>query len=587
MNHFLFFGLVLVAVAVCRGDETADDSLLAQINGGQLAKTFEVEVVDDGGQPIAGVTVTPWALRSSQGHGRWSDKGDAPSGMNPQASTTDQHGAAKVRYPFYNDAAEQTRTFSVSLSVLHPKFASDHSIHIDVPLTDGKPYRITMRRAASVAFIPQCETEAVSIEQFFLVSSDPSNSERYPSMVRHADRLEFKTLRPGPFRGMLVRRVDGEAVEFSDPIELDLKPGPNDAITVAMHPAISIRGRLGDEVPRPVVAGRVSAITLNREYPLPNFDWAQWAPVDKHGDFVLTGLPRSEALQVIALCDHFIASNGSDPNVKSVTPERSDPLGGLKAMVEIGKHFAKPAYSPSTRPQVFAPDAPQPITIRMAPLVRCEVSVVDQDGKPLGNIFVGGNPNVFWWNWGSQIYGQLMSSAEALTEIAVDDEPWYSDSDRGYDIPFFEHTDNNGVATIYLPPGNDFLFAYAHEQDFQLPVLLGRRERRVNVVAGETLILKLQLEPTGSEKLGEYDKLAGVVFGCSTREGKQICALPEVREKMDEFARRLYEAENPRDPAVLAEAFTVVAEAFDRAGDLIEADKWRAKAEAEQAKLKR
>ena len=97
--------------------------------------------------------------------------------------------------------------------------------------------------------------------------------------------------------------------------------------------------------------------------------------------------------------------------------------------------------------------------------------------------------------------------------------------------------------------------------------------------------MTLQLEPTGTETLGEYEKLAGVVFGCSTREGKQICALPEVRQKMDEFSRRLREADNPRDPAVLAEAFAVLADAFDRAGDLQEAAKWRAKADAEKGKL--
>jgi hypothetical protein len=589
MSRYLFLGISLCVVAVSFGDHVADDALLALHNGGQLVKIFDVEVVDAGGKPIAGVSVTPWALRSSQGHGRWRDDKEERSGMNPKASITDEQGAAKVRYPFYRDVKEQTRTFSVSLVVRHPEFATDYSIDVDVPIVDDKPHVITMLRAASITFIPQSEADNVSIDQFYLVSSDPSDSSQYPTMVRHADRLEFKPLSPGPFRGMLVRLLNDQAVEFSDPIELDLKSGSNDAISVAMHPAVSIRGRLGDEVPRPVVAGRVSAIASPRPRPLPNFDWTQWAPVDESGDFVLSGLPRSESLQVIALCDHFIARNGNDPNAKPTTSDRSDPLDGLKTMVEIAKHFTAPSIPPSTRPQVFAPDAPQPITIRMAPLVRCEIKVVNPDGKPLRNIFVGGNPNVYWWDWGSQIYGdQLMRSTEWLTGKAkVEEEPWDSDSVRGYDMPFFEHSDDKGHATLYLPPGKQELFAHAKDNGFQLPIFMGGRDRRVTVVAGETLKVTLQLEPTGSEKLGEYDKLAGVVFGCSTREGKQICALPTVREKMDDFARRLREADNPRDPAVLAEAFTVVAEAFDRAGDLLEADKWRAKADAEKAKLQR
>jgi hypothetical protein len=178
----------------------------------------------------------------------------------------------------------------------------------------------------------------------------------------------------------------------------------------------------------------------------------------------------------------------------------------------------------------------------------------------------------------------LDPSTEWLTGKA-EEEPWDSDSVRGYDKPYYEHSDDKGHATLYLPPGNQQLFAHTKDSGFQLPIFMGRRDRRVAVEAGETLTVTLQLEPTGNEKLGEYDKLAGVVFGCSTREGKQICALPVVRAKMDDFARRLREADSPRDPAVLAEAFTVVAEAFDRAGDPLEADKWRAKADAEKAKL--
>ncbi|MGB7344398.1 MAG: hypothetical protein WBD20_09310, partial [Pirellulaceae bacterium] len=369
---------------------------------------------------------------------------------------------------------------------------------------------------------------------------------------------------PAPFRAMLVRLVDEQAVEFSDPIELTLQPGLNDALTVAMHPAVSMRGRLGDEVPRPVVAGRVCAITLPQEDPLPNFDWTQWAPVDQNGDFLITGIPRSETLQVIALCEHFIARNGIDPNV--------DPTS---------------ADQPSTRPQVFKPDTKQPITINMAPLVRCEISVIDPDGKPLPDIFVGGSPNVFWWNWGSQVYAdQLMRSTEWLTGTAIE-ETWDSDSVYGYDMPFFDHSDENGTATVYLPPGDQSLFAAAKDKGYQLPIFLGsgRRDRKVTVLTGETLAVTLQLEPTGTETLSEYEKLAGVVFGCTTREGRKICALPEVRQKMDELSKRLREADNPHDPALLAEAFAFVAEAFDRAGDKTEAAKWRGKADAEKAKL--
>lgn len=578
-------GLFSFLVATVVADQAANDAIMAELGGGQLAKTFQVQISDDDGKPIAGVTVTPWALRSSQGHGRWSG-GDDPADMPPQPATTGDDGIATIRYPFYRDVDELTRTFSVSANLSHPDYTIDDSVHIDVPLIEDGPHKIEMKRAASITLIPKSTSPDFHIDQIHVVSSDPSNWPRH-SVKRESGKILLTTLNPAPFRAILVRIVDEQAVEFSDPIELTLQSGPNDALTVAMHPAVTIHGRLGDEVPRPVVGGRVCAIASPRKHPLPNFDWTQWAPVDANGDFVIAGFPRSETLQVIALCEHFIARNGTDPSVKSASADSvtSNPLGGLKTMFEIAKELTQLTVTPSTRPQVFGPDAEQPITIGMTPLVQCEISVADPDGKPLRDIFVGGNPNVFWWDWGSQIYGgQLMRSTEWLTETDIE-EPWDSLTVRGYDMPFFDRSNENGAATLYLPPGRQTLFAQSKDKDYQLPIFMGRRDRKVTVVAGETFVVTLQLEAAGTETLGEYDKLAGVVFGCSTREGKQICALPEVRQKMDEFAKRLQEADDPRDPAVLAEAFAVVAEAFDRAGDPAEAAKWRVKADAEKAKL--
>ncbi|TWU60740.1 hypothetical protein Poly51_10210 [Rubripirellula tenax] len=588
IRTYLLLASLAVGAFTFAGDliDSVDDAAMAKLNGGQLTKSFDVRVTDGDGEPIAGVTVTPWALRSSQGHGRWPD-GDDRADMSPEPVTTDDNGIATIRYPFYRDIAELTRVFSVSVNLSHPNFTIEDSVDIDVPMMDDGPHKIEMKQAASIALVPQSRAADFHIDQIHVVSSDVLNTNSN-SPKRSSGQIVLETLSPAPFRAMLVRLVDGKAVEFSDPIELTLKSGRNEAVTLAMHPAVSIRGRFGDEVPRPVVAGRVCAIASPRKHPLPNFDWTQWAPVDEHGDFVIEGFPRSETMQVIALCEHFIAKNGYEPiaDASAADANQSNPLGGLQTMFEMAKELAKPTAKPSTRPQVFGPNPEQPITINMSPLVRCEVSVTDPDGNPLRNILVGACPNVFWWNWGSQLYGvQLMRSTEWLMGIAVE-EPWDSDSVRGYDIPFFDHSNDDGFATLYLPPGNQDMLAESKAKDYRLPIFMGRRDHQVTIVQGETLDVTLQLEPAGTEALGEYDKLAGVVFGCSTREGKQICALPEVRQKMDDFARRLREAKNPRDPAVLAEAFAVVAEAFDNAGDAKESAKWKAKADAEAAKAK-
>ena len=121
---------------------------------------------------------------------------------------------------------------------------------------------------------------------------------------------------------------------------------------------------------------------------------------------------------------------------------------------------------------------------------------------------------------------------------------------------------------------------------YDLPAFLGHRDVRVKLVPGAITDAVLRLEPRGTEKLGEWDKLAGVVFGCSTREGRRMCATPGVQKKMEEFTKRFREGKNQRDPQLLSEAYLAVADAFTNVGDQDEAAKWRQKAADQAAKVK-
>ena len=53
---------------------------------------------------------------------------------------------------------------------------------------------------------------------------------------------------------------------------------------------------------------------------------------------------------------------------------------------------------------------------------------------------------------------------------------------------------------------------------------------------------------------------------------------------MDEFTARFREGKNQRDPKLLAEAYQLVASAFEGVGDQLEAAKWREKAAEQMAK---
>lgn len=85
------------------------------------------------------------------------------------------------------------------------------------------------------------------------------------------------------------------------------------------------------------------------------------------------------------------------------------------------------------------------------------------------------------------------------------------------------------------------------------------------------------------QALAERRQFAGSDFWRSG-EGRRICALPGVQEQMEEFTKRFREGKNQRDPKLLAEAYTLVADAFAGVGDERESARWRRKA-AEQASL--
>ena len=130
-----------------------------------------VRVVDADGKPVANARITPWALRSSQGHGPWSDN-DKRAGVGPKEVVTGKDGTAAVLYPRYRDVQEQIRTIAVSLFVDHPKFAYVNGLHIDVPLESKGPYEIKLTPGVPVEIRPLIDGKPTTLDGVFLLWSD-------------------------------------------------------------------------------------------------------------------------------------------------------------------------------------------------------------------------------------------------------------------------------------------------------------------------------------------------------------------------------------------------------------------------------
>lgn len=515
-----------------------------------------VRVVDQAGKPLAGAVITPWALRSSQGHGQWRDDPKERSELAPIAVTTDDAGIAAVGYPKYRDAEERTGTLSVSLWVDHPNFVFIDDLHIDLPLETKGPYEIMLQRGGTVEIIPQLNGKPLPTENLFAITSEGRSWKTdYKPDVAADGAFRFKALPPGPNSIRLVR-LDGEtATHFSQLLTFDLQANNTLRQVAKMQPAVVVKGRLS-QTTMPVRDGRVKAWTLKAERSVPDCRWITWAPVDPEGNFSFNW-PANELAQIIALSKDSIATSGSKPAV--VVDKVRDP-------------------DPFLRAHVFSPAELQAeVTIPMTPLVPCEIQTVDAQGNPLEDVGVVSSPNVGWWNGGSQIYCSPLIRGEKLLQV----RKYYDAADRENAAEFRQKTNAEGYATLYLPPGKKRdIVAYSDE--YELPVSFGRRSVRLELIAGETARLRLVMQPKGTETLGEWDKLAGVVFGCSTRDGKRICASPWAKAKLEEFAELLAEADNPRDPVIMASAYLLIAETLEAAGDLEEGKTWRAKAAKQQ-----
>ncbi len=532
-----------------------------ELIGAQRMVELPVRVVDADGKPVAKAKVTPWALRSSQGHGLWA-KDDSRADVGPKDALTDAAGTATVLYPYYRDRRERIRTTSVSLQVDHLDFAFTNDLHIDVPLETSGPHEIQLAAGVLLDIRPLLDDEWANLDNLFALWSDGRSWQPGSVPQKSADgALRIPAMPPGENSVLLVKLDGDRATHFSKITDFKLALGEPKKIEVTLQPGVRVRGALSENVPRPVRAGRVKAWSLDpADAAKDRVTWWTWAPVQPDGTFTIDSWPADEPIQLIALCEGFIATSGVAPEeVKNPRDPKTDPYG---------------------RPQVFRPKGGEPIALAMAPLTRCVVTAVDEDDKPVAGVSVESWPNVCWWNSGSQLYCHPLVRGERLLRERDHNKA----IDEVFPQPFKAETDAQGQATLELPAGHEELVISS--EVYELPVFLGSRDVKIELTPGETTEAVLRLQPLGTEKLGEWDKLAGVVFGCSTREGRRICALPGVRKQMDQFAERFREAKNQRDPQLLSEAYSAVADAFVGVGDVEEAAKWRQKADDQAAKVK-
>lgn len=523
----------------------------------QEVKTLPIRVVNEAGEPVAGVKIKPWALRSSQGHGTWNQKSKRKDLLAPVEVVTKADGTVDIAYPNFSNPSEKIKTLAVSFNADHPDYTFK-TVHLDVPAKGGIREEILLEQGALVLIKPLLEGELAKQDDLYVITSGNRGLlKRSAREMNEAGLLRLPILEASKVAIRVVRIVDEQATHFGPLLVLDLKKGVTTQHTIELAPVLTVKGRLTCDNQVTYGKGRVNYTTLLSERSFPDAGWHGWAPVNADGTFSFTW-PANESLQIIAMTQKMIATQGEAPKVVKNAP----------------------TPDPRERAHVFSPkELLETIEVPMRRLVPCEVLAVDDKGQPLEGIRVSACPNIHWWNSGSQIYCDFCIRPESI--LSSDESNYWNDF-----VPvaeFSQVTDAVGKVTLMLPEGSESISAGG--KGYEMPIALGRRSVKVKLNIGETTKLKIVMQPRGQEQLGDWDKLAGIVFGCSTREGKRICALPGVKVKVAKFRDLLNEAENPRDPKILVEAYSYIVDVLTEAGDAEEASKWQSKVDEQKALL--
>lgn len=452
-----------------------------------------IRLVDGGGKPVAGATVTPDGLRPKNdgSHYGWEESRT----VKPHPVISNGGGVAPLPYPFYLE--EKLETGGITFSVDHPNFCP-HSA--DVVVDPSPPLNAKFKSKVKYWW-QRLVTGQITVQvkpivlqrggvlelRAVLTSADPAITNIAPQLNRssgtHRDFWEqtnsgyvSKRVTPGTNRVRMIGFRALGRVYFSDAVEFVSVPDQTNQIQLPLKAGLRLRGHLDDSVPRPVLNGRVLARVFSPSAQAEDeLTWMAWRPLSSEGTFEFDSLPSGE-LNVVAICDGYVS--------------RNDRLG---------------TFAPSRRtPQVFPlADQDLDIVIAMERSATFEATVLDDGGLPLRNAEISFWPNIVWSTRGSSIFAaNLINSEEVFRSNST---PNWRNVWRDEPRWFRAITDENGFARVTnLPPYSGRESFDVGHSNYELPVArtgtgIRHRYQETDLVSGETNRLTIRMQKKGTE----------------------------------------------------------------------------------------
>lgn len=463
-----------------------------------------IEFVDNQGKSIQGVTVKPYALRPKRegghhGHYLWTkDRFVVP----PESVVSDKNGKAIVPYPKY--VVERLETSEISVSIRHSRYISEnHHLVVSASPPSGAPwpvwknYIISRLRTRTVVTRPNPlvikKGEELTLKPTEIIETTSELYAQTSSKGGHdpdfwdKSQSGFLITRKHASGNHAVRLISSNKnnkLLFSDTVDIDIKQGVLNSLSLGLKPGKTVRGRLSDIVPRPVGNGRVVAdiVPIGRDYKDRPPRWHCWTKVKEDGSFEISSLPAGK-LEIIALCNGYISKSAS------------------------GKRQGSSISYPQRH--VITEDSLD-IVIEMEQTARLEVTVLDENGQVFEGAKVSTWPNVRWGDWGSTIFcSDLYNTIDKLQR-----PHGYQDTLSRKKEPsgFFAISDKTGLAKLSNVPIWMRHFSVDHP-NYVLPkadvpgsaFAAPRRQATVALQPGAVTKTTVTLEPRNKDPQRHYE----------------------------------------------------------------------------------
>ncbi len=434
---FAFFLLCLPSVAVA-----ADEPPKYPVETAEFVLTIKSE-----GRPVKDATVRLYACRCEEdpgSHYGW------PS-VNTDAATeltSDDQGKITVTWPLKFGLPDNWKTTSqISMSINHPEFVPEQ-LHID-------PRQKTAVKEINAG----CELTFSAVDsdrqalQIGVLMAGPGGAAMW--LRDEGGVVRSRAIPDGSWQAMLVSPKEDGRHLFSGVLPVRLANRQDVKIrNLRLRPGLRIVGKLSDDVPRPVTAGRVQVRCIPKpagtqwEEADPSVVWMDVAKVAEDGTFELLSLPRTGQIQLIAICSGWLGINQG---------ERNEIFRRTQGMILDLDDLA------------IEHDVYEDLIIPMEPTGTINVTVLKPDGKPLPGAQVSTNPNQIWLLGGSTIVGSYQRSIESI-QAQIDKVDQVRANRPKQAVPkYVARTDQNGTATLSGIPLKQNQTVDAMHDDYTLP----------------------------------------------------------------------------------------------------------------------